>query len=380
MAEKTQTWTRLSVGEFVSEGTMLAVPLCFPGQSVPPPAEECPIASMALDPSGATVYLGTAGPRAHVMSAMLRTDTGVVADLGVVPGATRVAGLSADEEHVWAVGSGPNGSALWRWPRMHREFLMQEWTVPRFEPEKVADLFDESVADAVAVRGGQGFVGVTDPGGRLFRMALDGSEPKPLGQLDEEGRFSRRIGLDPCGRIWASRGRGELCCWHPANGEIVEVGRIPAAAGRGQHTQASAWAIDPRSGAVYGGTTPDGFIFRIEDGRPPVVVALGKPTRLDDVNCLAVGHDGRLFGAAGLAEDIGHVFSHDPETGGSRDLGIPVSALAARQYGYHFACMLTGRDGEVYLGQHERGGHLWIYFPPMPNGHAAKSDELEIPF
>ena len=111
-------------------------------------------------------------------------------------------------------------------------------------------------------------------------------------------------------------------------------------------------------------TTPDGFLFRL-DPTTGEAVALGKPTRLDDVNALAVGHDGRVVGTCGLPEDIGHCVCDEPGPGALRDLGIPVSTLAARQYGYHFRCMLTGRDGEVYLGQHERVSHLWIYFLPV---------------
>lgn len=362
MAEKQ---VRRGVGEFVTEGVMLAVRLCFPGQSTPPPSGETAINALALDPEG-TVYCGTCGQRAHVLAAMLRSDAGVVIDMGVVPGATRIDAMTVAEEHVYVIASGPEGCAMWRWPRYARSFLIQEWTIPRRKPEKVRDLFEEgSVADVAVGPGGDVLYGITDPGGELFRLAVTSQDVTTLATVDEDGRFSRRIAMDREGVLWGTRGWGRIFRCEPVSGRIDEVGEAPAAAGRTQHTQASAWAIDPVTGAIYGGTAPDGFLFRL-DTETMDTVALGKPTRLEEINCLTVGNDGRVFGAAGLAEDIGHVFCYEPDRGALRDLGVPVSTLAARQYGYYFRCMTTGRDGEIYLGQHERVSHLWVYFPPVP--------------
>ena len=366
-----QTWT--SLGEFVTEGTMLAVPLCFPGQSSPPPAGETAIRCLHQDPAG-SLYCGTAGTRGHLLAALLRGDTGVVFDMGTAPGAESLDAISVHGEHVYAVASGPGGSALWRWPRFVHSFLMQEWTLWRRPAEKVCDLFgDQRLAGAVLANDGRTLYGITDPGGALFR--LDPADPKPavLGTVHEKQRFSRRIAVDLRGRIWGTRGRGVLWRCDPHTGRIEDVAAAPAAAGRAQHTQASAWAVDPLTGRIYGGTEPDGFLFHV-DPETCEVTALGKPTRLEAVNCLTVGHDGRVFGACGLAEDIGHLFCYEPDRGALRDLGIPVSTLAARQYGYYFRCMLTGPHGEIYVGQSERVSHLWVYFPPVPKRRAGSRE------
>jgi len=163
---------------------------------------------------------------------------------------------------------------------------------------------------------------------------------------------------------WASRGEGIVWRFDPTAGDLEEVGQLPTAAGRLFRTQASAWALDCRTGMLYGGTTPEGFLFRLnpESGE---IIGLGKPIRLDEITCLTVAKDGRVFGACGAAEDIGHIFCHDPAVGSLWDLGVAVSTLAARQYGYHFRCMLTGAGGEIYLGQHERVNPLWAYFPAV---------------
>ena len=355
----------MSLGEFVTEGTMLAVALRFPGQSSPPPAGETAIRCMALEGGGA-VYCGTAGAKAHLLVAMLRGDAGVVFDMGTAPGAASIDAVAVRDKYVYALAGGPDGAAMWRWPRYVRSFLMQEWTLSRKPAEKVCDLFtDGRCVGAAVVADGGAIYGITDPAGELFSLDADASAPTVLGTVDERRRFGPSIAMDRSGCVWGTHGRGVIWRCDPTTGKIEDVAGTPAAAGRAQHTQASAWALDEATGLLYGGTTPDGYLFRL-DPASGEVTGLGKPTRLEQVNCLAVGHDGRVFGAAGLEEDIGHVFSHDPARRSMRDLGIPVSTLAARQYGYHFRCMLTGPDGEIYLGQHERVSHLWIYFPPVP--------------
>jgi len=55
MARRRKRPTFYTAGELVSEGILLAVPLCLPGQSVPPPAGETAMTALAYDPIG-TVY------------------------------------------------------------------------------------------------------------------------------------------------------------------------------------------------------------------------------------------------------------------------------------------------------------------------------------
>ena len=101
---------------------------------------------------------------------------------------------------------------------------------------------------------------------------------------------------------------------------------------------------------------------------------LGRASRLDGIGCLAVGHDGRVFGAAGTEDDIGQLFAFDPQQETYAILGVAASVLSVRQYGYHFRCAVTGADGEIYFGQHERVNHLWVYFPPVPERRPGQGD------
>ncbi|MEW6753937.1 MAG: hypothetical protein AB1505_23595 [Candidatus Latescibacterota bacterium] len=361
-----------SLREFTREGLMVALPLCFPGQSVPPPAGQTAIKGMALNPYTDTLYLGTEGEQAHLLAAMIHQDTGIVHDMGAVPEATSVDALCVLGEDVRFIASGPVGSALYATAPCIGSFYIQEWGISRRPLERVGAVLEgQPVAHAIPSQDRLAFLGVGGQSGEVFRTEIQGGRTTVLGQLDARGKYSRRLGMDRDGRIWGTYGNARLWTLDPARGEVERLPlTIPCAAGREQHTQVSAWAVDPDTGTLYGGTRPDGFLFRLNP-QTREVVSLGKPCRQDLITCLAVGHDGRLFGMAGTADDIGHSFCYDPASGSLRDLGIPVSTLTQRQYGYHYACAVTGVDGEIYFGQHERVNYLWIYFPAVPKRKAA---------
>lgn len=364
-----------SLREFTREGLMVALPLCFPGQSVPPPAGETATKVMALNGGTDSLYLGTEGEKAHLLAAVIHQDTGIVHDLGVVPDATSVDGLSVLGEQVRFLASGPQGCVLWSTPPFLGSFFIQEWGFSRRPFTRIgAVLKDQGVAHAVPSLDGESFLGVTAQSGEVIRADLKTGKATLLGQLDPRGKYSRRVILDQSGRLWGTCGNAQLWVLDPAkgaNGAIEKLSlRIPCAAGREQHTQVSAWVLDPVTGILYGGTRPDGFLFKL-DPLSGQLVSLGKPCRQDLVTCLAVGNDGRVFGMAGTGDDIGHSFCYDPATGSLTDLGIPVSTLTQRQYGYYYGCAVTGVDGEIYFGQHERVNYLWVYFPAVPRRPAS---------
>jgi len=84
-------------------------------------------------------------------------------------------------------------------------------------------------------------------------------------------------------------------------------------------------------------------------------------TPLKPVSAMAVTFDGRLFGMNG--EGISRIFCYDPSTKNFSDLGVPVSVIERRRYGYSFGDAVTGREGEIIFGENDDLGHLWMYFP-----------------
>jgi len=376
MARRRKRPTFYTAGELVSEGILLAVPLCLPGQSVPPPAGETAMTALAYDPIG-TVYCGTRGTRAHVLGAVAHRDSGIIHDLGVVPDADAVVAFALPDgkEHFLILASGPSGGALWSCSRWTASFCIQEWFAGRYPMRKVCDVLPgQTIEAAVASPDGQTLFGLAGPQRDLFRLDAQTGETQILYHAEEEERDHYHLlpglGIDFRGRVWGTYYPAALWTYDPNRGELERprLG-VPAAAGRGHHTYVSAWAADPVTGVLYGGTAPDGFLFKM-DPDERTIVGLGKPTRMDEITCLTIANDGRVYGMAGTEEDIGHLFCYEPESGSLRDLGTPVSVLTARQYGYHFRCAVTGPGGELYFGQHERVNHLWMYFPPIPQRRA----------
>ncbi|MEI7436116.1 MAG: hypothetical protein WCL16_04845, partial [bacterium] len=166
-------------GDFVTDGIMLALPLCFPGQSLPPPADETLIGAMAEDAAAMAIYLGTGGRAAHAMVAATHADTGVVQDLGVIPGADCVDAVGVSAQVVYFVASGPQGSALWSHCRLDpAAFFIQEWGMTRGEFCKVCDLFaDRRVAGAVFTTDGR-LYGCSEGDGQFFKLDLSAENPK----------------------------------------------------------------------------------------------------------------------------------------------------------------------------------------------------------
>ena len=76
---------------------------------------------------------------------------------------------------------------------------------------------------------------------------------------------------------------------------------------------------------------------------------------------MAVTFDGRVFGFCG--DEIARMFCYDPDAGCVTDLGVAVSVIQRRRYGYVFGDAVVGREGEIIFGENDNQGHLWLYFP-----------------
>jgi len=362
---------------FVQEGTMVAMPLAFPGITTPIPADECAIVSLAMD-STRMVFGGTAGRAAHLFAAMTRGVTGVVHDLGVIPGAWACTSvMPARDRTIYLAASGADGGKIYRHPPVPWPYdCLQEWGFSRPGYTELAHPFaDEGIAAAVLDDSRRTIYGVSDRTGTLFGFALDTSEVRRFGKVDAVHRFSRTIIRDLRGSIYGTACNGSLWRFSPDEGALVDLETwIPCAAGREIHNRAEALALDPVTGVIYGSGSSDGFLFAFDpaSGR---LRSLGKPGVSPTIRCLTVGNDGRLFGICGGDDDIGHLFSYDPEDHALRDLGVPLSLFGVRAYGYVYGAAITGPDGEMFFGQAERMGHLWLYFPAIKVRRPAKDGE-----
>ena len=120
------------------------------------------------------------------------------------------------------------------------------------------------------------------------------------------------------------------------------------------------WAKDRHSGLLYTADA-EGNLFSFDEERDfsgPLARTL-----LAHVGPMAVTHDGRVFGFCGT--EMAKMFAYNPRTREAANLGVAVSVLERRRYGYVFGDAVTGRDGQIIFGEDDDLGHLWLYFPKI---------------
>ena len=89
---------------------------------------------------------------------------------------------------------------------------------------------------------------------------------------------------------------------------------------------------------------------------------------LPEVQCLAGLPDGRAYGVCG--HGIGHVFRVDRDPARCVALGAAATAVGHHRYGFEFGPAVATAEGVIFLGEHDRGGYLWAYYPPLAANRA----------
>ncbi len=333
-------------GTFMKEGTMVAFPTCFPGASVPIVADESRITALDATPEG-IIYGGTSGHRSHVFVAMFHGATGMVFDLKSIEGATDCVAVCCGKEKVLACVNGwQDGGRILATKLQPLPYdCIQEWFVDVKPFERGADLPGERITAIERDARGRGVVVLTSRG------LASWAPSKPL-----------KRGPDAAMAAMARDGAGKLLGVGRAGviSEIVE-------SASGFRVRKAGKARGNFSKPVWSGTFPGkplyladsyGIIFEVSGRKPPKKVGRAP---LAPISCMAVSRDGRLFGFCG--EEISHMFEYDPAAKKVRDIGVALSLLNRRRYGYEFGCAAANRDGHVLFGERDRGGHMWLYFP-----------------
>ena len=340
-------------GTFVKEGTMVAFPTCFPGASLPIVADESRITALDVTPEG-VVYGGTSGRLTHLFVGMFHGVTGMVFDMGTVEGADHCAGICCGKAKFVAGVNGPVGGRLITRDLQTLPFdLIQEWGFQRQPFQDLGEVVKgERIVHAVADRSKQVVVGTTE--GHLFVVDMEAAKVDLVGAI----RGSGRLALGSKGGIFGLDEEDRLWRYDPTSGTIKRKAiRLPEGVWDGFSLM---WARDTRSGLLY---TADGeghlFSFSEEEG---FSARLGR-TLPAPVGPMAVTFDGRVFGTCGA--ELSKLFGYDPARGDVTDLGVAVSVIERRRYGYTFGDAVVGRDGEILFGEDDDLGHLWLYFPKI---------------
>jgi hypothetical protein len=346
-------------GAFVSEGTMLAFPTCFPGATIPIVPDESHITALDATPDG-RVYGGTSGKRSHLFVGMFHGVTGMIFDMKAVEGATQCAAVCCGKTKLLACVNGPSGGGRILRTRLEPlPFdLIQEWGFARPEFDDLGQAVPgEPIVHAVTDASREHVVGVTTR--HLFSADIEVAKIQVVGEVAGAGRLAvgsrgNIFGFDGLDHLWRYDSRTRTLTHRVISLPKGTWGKTPFI-----------WARDAQRGLLY---TADGqgrlFSFDEEHGFSP---SLGQ-TMLAPVGPMAVTFDGRLFGFCG--DGIAKMFCYDPARREISNLGVAVSIFERRRYGYVFGDAVTGRDGEIIFGEDDDFGHLWLYFPRIQSARA----------
>jgi len=339
-------------GTFVKEGTMVAFPACFPGATAQIPADESHITALDASADG-LVYGGTSGRKVHLFVAMFHGVTGLVFDLGWLEGSRRCEAVCCAKNGFVAAVNGPTGGRLIAGKYQPLPFdLIQEWGFSRPPLDDLGEAVQgEEIVHAVADGSGTKVIGTSR--GHLFTYDLEGKAARVVAEMEATGE----IVLGSSGHVYGADGKRSLWRYDPGS-ERLERRWIPLPTGSWGDGSPK-WAKDAKSALLYA-VDCQGRIFSFDGAK--FSKELGR-TQLAPVGAMAATFDGRLFGSCGSG--ISRLFCFDPREGSVRDLGVAVSVIERRRYGYQFGAAAVGRDGEIVLGEDDDLGHVWLYFPKI---------------
>lgn len=338
-------------GTFMREGTMVAFPTCFPGASVPIPADESRITALDVNADG-IVYGGTSGRAVHLFVGMFHGVTGLIFDRGVVEGATRTAAVCCGKSNFVACVNGPDGGRVISSAFQDLPFdLIQEWGFHRRPLNEIGKTPGEPILHAVADATRSTVIGITPT--HLFTVDIEAGKVETIGDIAGRGR----IGLGANGHVYGQDGPAHAWRYDIASRRIE---RRAVELPEGDWDLPITWARDAHDGLLY---TADkqGTLFSLGE-QTGFSKPLGK-AMFAPAGPMAVTHDGRVFGFCG--DELAKMFCYNPRSGEVTDVGVAVSILERRRYGYVFGDAVTGRDGQVYFGEDDDLGHLWLYFPSI---------------
>lgn len=336
--------------QFVREGTMIAFPTCLPGMTAPITHDECRITALDIDSEG-QVYGGTSGRRAHLFAARFHDLTGVVLDIGVVPGGTNSVAVCCTKSRTVAFVNGERGGRAISIPQIDlAQDWIQEWGL---NPSALQDLGEcvatEPVVHAICGSSRNIVVGITTR--HLFTMDADSGRVTVVGEVPGRGYLA----VNDSGVYGQDQG---TTLWHfdPVSGRIR---RSAVDLPKGDWSGPLRWARGADADQLLMADA-SGQIFSFNGNKG--FRSLGK-AHLAPVGPMAVTADGRLFGFCG--EEMANLFCCDRTSGRVSNLGVAASIFEKRRYGYQFGDALIGRDGEIVFGEDDNDGHLWLYFPKI---------------
>lgn len=347
------------VQQFVTEGRFLAMPMTFEGESYPIPPDESYLNAFAENPKGDQFYGSTGGKKCHVFAGGAKGACGGILDLGVAEGAFDipvVLHLKSFEKHyktyenIIFIANMQDEATIYCSTVLLSHDSIQEPSFYSFPFEPLTSLLGTRFFDAVLTPDCQFLIGLSDKGilsieietgkvNKVFECNLNATFIKKLAQLDDQAYF-----IDKQGEFIAL--------------DLSSLSCTPTGI-KGNFDEKSWGFCICQNSILY--ANGSGKLFAFDTQNKSIVEAGQAP--LPEMQCMCNLPDNRIFGVCGA--EIGFFFRFDFASGTSEALGAIVTAMGTRRYGFEFSKMTTGKDGEIYLCENDRGGHLWIYSPSI---------------
>lgn len=336
---------------FVHEGLFLAIPTGVPGWCAPLPPDECRIAGLTHGPR--CIYGVTDGPNPHVLAADYRGSACYARSLGPVKDVRNLVGVAVmgqgerGADRLIIAANTASGCVLLSQVNDVTDDVIQE---PTFwhRPYEVVFKTAGVTAHDVAVAGADAAWVLTDGG--AWHADLKAGVWNAV--VEREPARARRFLHKDVDRAWYADAQGQVWLLAEASAKRTALTFAGVLQTVGGACSASAVPVVDANGSVV--------LLDLLRGTSQSAGRLPLPR----VQALCAVPDGRIFGLCG--DGIGVFFRMDPQAGTCEILGAVAATIGARRYGFEFSCAIPGHDGEVVLGENDRGGHLWLYYPRHP--------------
>ncbi len=334
---------------YINEGNIIAMPLCFPGVTEPIDSNDSYIKCLAVGLNN-MVFGGTSGKKAHIFAASITGTDGIVFDMNIEPEAYECVGVVCTKTKIIAAINTNTGSKIvTRYLQKGFPDCVQEWSFDLTPFKTVIELpKNEIISQIIPNETGDGIIGLTKNSLFMWKenqLKLDFHNKNGIVSINSNN--NNIFGIDSSGNLSS--------IIFTQNSVKIKEGKKLV----GNFSDNIVWCNDNINRLVYL-TDNNGQLFRVYSDKK--VEKIGK-THLAPVTCMSATNDGRVFGFCGTG--IANMFTYNPKENVIKKLGVAVSTINRRRYGYEYSCAVTGQNGEIYFGEFDRNGHLWIFFPKI---------------
>ncbi|MCD4824589.1 MAG: hypothetical protein K8S55_08270 [Phycisphaerae bacterium] len=319
--------------------------------SLPIPPGECGINSLARD-KGGKIYGLTNGEKSHLFCYDAETQKDQARDLGTFEETAQKGTLVVGADGLlYMAGNLPSGEGC---------IYSHD---PADEAAGVAKVCcpvqGEGIAAIVSDENRPRIYGLSNKSGTFFLLDTEKGTVEIKGTVDDDGVFSETLVITPDGDVFGGCRWSQLFKYDAKEDRLAGLDiNAPIIQGREMYNRLESLVYDKNTDSIFGGTSADGILFRYYPGRDKMV-SLGKPFNQPHIRCLTIGHDNAVYGIAG--RQCCHLFKYDAGEGDLRDLGMVHVRSPRFWHCYECDAAVTGKNGEIYLGQNERISYLHIY-------------------